>query len=32
MQLDIDVALFDGIELLDLFGSVEFLGSLPEHF
>lgn len=32
MLLDIDVVLFDGFELLDVFGPVEFLGSLPEHF
>ncbi|SJN12839.1 ThiJ/PfpI family protein [Leucobacter sp. 7(1)] len=32
MQLDVDVVLFDGFELLDVFGPVEFLGSLPEHF
>lgn len=32
MQLEVDVVLFDGFELLDVFGPVEFLGSLPEHF
>ena len=32
MQREIDVVLFEGFELLDVFGPVEFLGSLPEHF
>lgn len=32
MQLEVDVVLFDGFELLDVFGPVDFLGSLPEHF
>ncbi|GAA1324959.1 hypothetical protein GCM10020360_16330 [Nonlabens tegetincola] len=28
----IDVVLFDGFELLDVFGPVEFFGSLPDSF
>lgn len=32
MRHKIDVILFDGFELLDVFGPVEFFGALPKHY